>query len=133
MKNISVIFYFFISTPIIFAQIKPVAAPPATVEGIVANEREELLIGATLFWKDTKTGAVTDTAGRFSLPARAQEATLVVQYVGYTPAEVQVLPGETNLWIEVKGVVELKQVTVTGHGFDSRVSMLGARDRKSVV
>jgi len=104
--------------------------PPLT--GLVTNDLEELLIGASVFWKDTKIGTVTDTAGRFSLPARDGEATLVIQYVGHTPAEVQVLPGENNLWIEVSGIKQLEAVTVTGHGFDNHVSTLETRNVESI-
>ena len=67
--------------------------------GIVTNEKEELLIGASVYWADTKVGTVTDTAGRFSLAPRDKEATLVVSYVGYTPAQVQVLPEEKSIWL----------------------------------
>lgn len=97
---------------------------PTMLTGMVTNDKEELLIGASVFWKDTKQGAVTDTAGHFSLPTRQTEATLVVSYIGYTPAETQVLPGENNLWIEVNGIRELQQVTVTGAQFGSHVSTL---------
>lgn len=105
---------------------------PAPLTGLVTNEREELLIGASVYWKDTKKGAVTDTSGRFSVPSRTEEATLVVSYIGYNPAEVQVLPGENNLWIEVTGIAELKQVTISEHGFDNRVSMLDPRNVESI-
>ena len=47
--------------------------PAALLKGIVTNEHEELLVGATVFWKDTKAGTVTDTSGRFTLPTRSAE------------------------------------------------------------
>jgi len=106
--------------------------PASNLTGIVTDDREELLIGATVFWKDTKTGTVTDTSGRFSLPARDVEATLVVQYVGHSPAEVQVLPTENNLWIEVTGIARIQEVTVSGHGFDNHVSTLETRNVESI-
>ena len=46
------------------------------ITGIVTNEKEELLIGALVFWKDTKQGTVTDPEGHFSIPARDVVATL---------------------------------------------------------
>lgn len=113
------------------AQTEPATAP-TRLQGIVTNEREELLIGATVFWKNSKDGTITDTSGRFSLPLRKQEATLVVSYVGYAPAEVQVLPEENNLWIEVKGITELQQVIVSEKEFGNRVSMLDPRNVESI-
>lgn len=98
------------------------------LKGMVTNENEELLIGASVFWKDTKQGTLTDTSGRFSLPARKVEATLVVNYIGYTSAEVQVLPGENNIWVEVSGIHHLQQITVNGTQFDSHVSTLETRN-----
>lgn len=109
------------------------AQNPQTLKGIVTNEQEELLIGASVFWKDTKIGTVTDTVGRFSLPSRDAEATLVVQYVGHTPAEVQVLPAENNLWIEVSGITQLQEVTVSEHGFDNKISTLETRNVESIT
>ncbi len=100
--------------------------------GLVTNDRNELLIGATVHWKGETTGTITDTSGHFSLPARAQTATLVVLYVGYSPAEVEVLPSENNLWIEVSGVTELKTVTVTEHTFGNTVSVLDPRNIESI-
>lgn len=109
------------------------AQNPKTLKGIVTNEHEELLVGASVFWKDTKIGTVTDTAGRFSLPARDVEATLVVQYVGHPPAEVQVFPAENNLWIEVSGISQLQEVTVSDHGFDNKMSTLETRNVESIT
>jgi outer membrane receptor for ferrienterochelin and colicins len=102
--------------------------PVGQLIGLVTNDQDERLIGASVYWKDSKVGTVTDTAGRFQIPARTTESTLVVQYVGYTPAEVQVLPSENNLWIEIKGITELKQVTVSEHSFGNSVSTLDIRN-----
>ena len=113
-------------TPSLFSQ----NLPPLT--GLVTNDRDELLIGATVFWKGEKIGTVTDTSGRFSLPARPQAAVLVVQYVGSAPAEVEVLPTENNLWIAVAGVTELNTVTVTEHTFGNTVSILDPHNVESI-
>ncbi|MBL7780572.1 MAG: TonB-dependent receptor [Saprospiraceae bacterium] len=109
-------------TSALFSQNTP------ALTGMVTNDKEELLIGASVYWKDTRQGTVTDTSGYFSLPSRTQESTLVISYVGYNPAEIQVLPGENNLWVEVTGVHELQQVVVSGQQFDSHVSTLETRN-----
>ncbi len=105
---------------------------PQPLTGLVTNDNEEILVGATIYWKDSRVGARTDTTGRFNIPARPDAATLVVQYVGYPPAEVQVLPGENNLWIEVSGINQLHEVTVEAHGFDNRVSTIETRNVESI-
>ena len=104
----------------------------ARIFGIVTNEKEELLIGATVLWADTKQGTVTDTLGRFWLPRRDREATLIVRYVGYSDASVAVLPQEDSLWVEIKGVTQLQQVTISEHSFDNRVSTLETRNVESI-
>lgn len=106
--------------------------PANMLTGIVTNEKEELLIGASVFWKDTQKGTVTDLEGRFSIALRNETATLVVNYVGYTPAEVQVAPGENKLWIEVTGIKQLQEVTVRGKGFGNQVSTLDPRNVESI-
>lgn len=104
------------------------AQAPKRIFGIVTNEKEELLVGATVRWDGTQLGAITDTLGRFWLPHQDKEAKLIVQYVGYTPAEVQVLPHEDSLWIEVSGVTALHEVTISEKGFDTRISTLETRN-----
>jgi len=105
---------------------------PSALTGLVTNDRDELLIGATIYWKGDTTGAITDTSGHFSLPAHPQTGTLVVKYVGYSPVEVEVLPTENNLWIEVSGVTELQTVTVSEHTFGNSVSVLDPHNVESI-
>ncbi len=127
-KILSLAFGLLVSINILSAQ-----KPATMLTGVVTNEKEELLIGASVFWKDTQKGSVTDVEGRFSIPLRTTEATLVVNYVGYTPAEVQVLPGENNLWVEVKGIQQLQEVTIQGKGFDNHVSTLDPRNVERIT
>jgi outer membrane receptor for ferrienterochelin and colicins len=102
------------------------------IKGLVTNEKEELLIGATISWKDTTAGTIADTAGRFSIIARTKRAILVVKYFGYNPVEVEVLPGENNLWIEVRGANQLKQVTIEEQSFGNSMSTLETRNVESI-
>ncbi len=103
-----------------------------TLYGIVTNELDEVLIGAVVRWADTTSGTTTDTLGRFWLPKRSQEATLLIQYPGYKPAEVSVLPHEDSLWIEVHGVHQLQEVVVHEHRFDTRISTLDPRNMERI-
>lgn len=124
MKQL-ICFLIFLS-PIVLSAQNPTA--PKRLFGIVTNENDELLVGAAVRWAGTTLGTFTDTLGRFWLPHQDREATLQVQYVGYTTAEVQVLPHEDSLWIEVSGVSQLQEVTVSEKGFDTRVSTIETRN-----
>lgn len=101
--------------------------------GMVTNQQEETLIGASVYWKDTRQGAVTDTAGYFRLPLRHDTATLIVHYAGYPLQEVTVLPGENNLWVEVSGASQLKEVTVQGATFGTKLSTIETRNIESIT
>ncbi len=127
MKKILVLsgLLFCIFTPHLFSQ-------NSRLYGIVTNEKEELLIGATVQWKGTTTGTVTDTLGRFWLPRQEKPAMLVVHYVGYQPAEVSILPQEDSVWVEVSGVIALQGVTVSATGFDNAVSTIDPRNVESI-
>jgi len=126
MKKIIFFFAFSLSIHALFAQT------PEKLTGIVTNDREELLIGATVLWEDTKQGAITDTIGRFTLPLRNTKGTLVVTYLGHDPAKIDVEVGENNLWIEVSGVTALKEVTVSAHSFGNAFSTLEVRNIESI-
>ena len=143
MKNIIALLGVLLGLSPVFAQTDPAspnkkaaeakAGAATTISGIVTNEKEELLIGASVFWKDTKEGTVTDAEGRFVLAGRSQAGILVVNYVGYTSAEVEVLPGEEKIWIEVTGIAQLKEVTVQGKGFDTHISTLGVHNVERIT
>ena len=105
---------------------------PAPLHGLVTNEKEELLVGASVYWKDTHTGTITDTSGYFNLPARPEGGTLVVQYFNYPVSEVVVLSGENNLWIEITGSSQLKEVQVSEQQFGNSVSTLETRNLESI-
>ena len=101
------------------------------ISGIVTNVKAELLIGASVFWEDSKVGTTTDVDGKFVLPARKKERTLVVQYAGHTPAQIQVLPGEDSLWIEIEGIT-LSEITVSEKQFDNSFSTIETRNVESI-
>ncbi|MCB0531985.1 MAG: TonB-dependent receptor [Lewinellaceae bacterium] len=103
-----------------------------TVYGIVTNEKEELLIGATVQWAGTLIGTITDTLGRFWIPRQAKAAKLQVTYVGYDPAQVEILPHEDSIWVEVMGITQIKEVTVSDDRFDTHVSTLETRNVESI-
>ncbi|HNL38429.1 MAG TPA: carboxypeptidase-like regulatory domain-containing protein, partial [Saprospiraceae bacterium] len=126
MKNIIVLtgLFLLLSGPSLFSQQK--------LYGIVTNEREELLVGATVHWKGTSVGAITDTLGRFYLPHPDTAAVLMVHYIGYNPVEVNILPEEDSVWVEISGVVALQIVTVSAAGFDNAVSTLHTRNVESI-
>lgn len=119
---------------IIIFSISTLSAQDAkrTIYGIVTNEKDELLVGASVYWKDRKNGTTTDADGGFHIPARKKADSLFVQYVGYQLSAVQVLPGEDSLWIVITELAQLKTVDVTAHGFGNSISTLDPRNVESI-
>lgn len=67
-------------------------AQNASVQGTVVDENGEPVIGASVFIKGTKTGAVTDIDGKFSIKSSVGK-TLVITYVGYEKSEAKAKDG----------------------------------------
>ena len=105
-------------------QLTAQTTTPKTIYGIVTNDKDELLIGASVFWKDRSTGTNTDVNGAFHIAAKSKPDSLMVQYVGYQISTVEVLPGEDSLWIVIEGVTELKTVDITEHRFGNSISTI---------
>jgi hypothetical protein len=97
-----------------------------TVKGKVVDENGESLPGATVQQKGTSHGVVTDIDGNFSISVPS-DATLVVSYVGYKSAEVNV-GGKNNLGniMLASEIQELEQVVVIGYGTQRKVDLTGS-------
>jgi TonB-linked SusC/RagA family outer membrane protein len=79
---------------------------------VVSQEDGQPIIGASVFVKGTKTGAVTDTDGKFSLSAGKSNPTIVVSYIGMKTQEIR---GSENMKITLVPDNEtLQEVVVTG-------------------
>ena len=60
------------------------------IKGKVTDQKGEPLIGASVMYKGTNIGTVTDVNGEFSLLKKAENKQLTAQYIGYDPVEVPV-------------------------------------------
>lgn len=96
-----------------------------TVKGIVIDETDIPLIGATVQVKGGQAGAATDLDGNFTLTVN-KNATLVVSYIGYLTQEVKV-QGKNQLTIKlVPDSKTLDEVVVVGYGTQKKVNLTGA-------
>jgi len=68
----------------------------AVLKGVVKNDADELLTGATVSVKNTKLVAVTKD-GTFELRNVPEGATLRITYVGYTAVEIKLNPGQVEV------------------------------------
>ena len=101
------------------------ALAQGTITGTVNDEAGEPIIGASVKVQGTKTGAVTDFNGNFSVQADAN-ATLIISYIGYTSATVKV-NGRNNIVVSLQEDAQtLSDVVVIGYGVQKKSDLTGA-------
>ena len=87
------------------------------VKGIVKDDTDEPLIGATVMVKGTNEGTVTDVDGAFALTTDAMNPVIIVSYIGYETQEINV-SGRTflNVKMSISSSVSIQEVVVTAMG-----------------
>lgn len=95
------------------------------IQGIVSDENDEGLPGATIIIKGTTIGTVTDINGEFSLKA-FPDTLIIVSYSGYERQEISI-DNQTILNIKLTPDVEtLKEVVVVGYGAQEKINITGS-------
>lgn len=96
-----------------------------TVKGIITDETGEPMIGVTVRVKGSKTAAVTDMDGKFSIAAGAGDQ-LEVSYIGYATQTVSASNTQLNIQMKPDSATELDDVVVIGYGTMKRRDLTGA-------
>lgn len=100
-------------------------AQQITVQGVVKDQTDETVIGASVMEKGTTNGTITGIDGDFSLNM-SPNGTLVVSFVGYKTQEVQV-KGQKQLQVVLSEDAEmLDEVVVIGYGTMKKSDLTGA-------
>ena len=100
-------------------------AQKISIKGVVIDENDQPLIGATVQVKNSNTGAATDFDGNFELKV-TPKSTLIVKYIGYKDQEVKVR-GEQTLKIKmVPDYAQLDEVVVVGYGAMKKSDLTGS-------
>lgn len=101
-------------------------AQTKSVTGTVVDENGEPVISANVVVQGTKMGTVTDYDGNFALNNIADNAVLLISYVGYVTEEVSVA-GKSVINVTLKENRELlDEVVVVGYGTVKRKDLTGA-------
>lgn len=96
-----------------------------TVSGVILDETDAPLIGATVQVKNTQKGVITDLDGKYSIKA-GSNATLVVSYIGYKTQELKV-KGQKKLNIKMESDnAMLDEVVVVGYGSMKKSDLTGS-------
>ena len=100
-------------------------AQEITINGVVIDETDTPLIGATVQVKNTQKGVVTDFDGKFSIKANSN-ATLIISYIGYKNQEIKI-KGQKNLNIKLEpDNAMLDEVIVVVYGSMKKSDLTGS-------
>ncbi|MDE6400160.1 MAG: SusC/RagA family TonB-linked outer membrane protein, partial [Muribaculaceae bacterium] len=96
-------------------------AQDVSVSGrVVSSPDGEPVIGASVLVKGTSRGTATDIDGMFSIKAPAG-ATLLVNYLGYTPKEIKVKGDMSDILVNlIEDSQILDEVVVVGYGVQKK-------------
>ncbi len=95
------------------------------ISGKITDENGEGLPGASIVVKGTAQGSTTDLDGNYKLSV-AEDAVLVISYIGYVTTEVPV-GGRTVIDLQmVQDAAQLEEIVVVGYGEQKKVNLTGS-------
>lgn len=86
------------------------------IKGRVTDEKGEPIIGASVAYKGTNIGTITNMNGEFSLVKKDDKKRLTAQFIGYDPVEIRVDTSRTMLIAMNENKQALNEVVVVGYG-----------------
>lgn len=99
---------------------------PATVSGIVTDEENSPIIGATVVIKGTNTGTTTGIDGEFKLVSVHKNAVLIISYIGYKTLEIPIGNKSTIEIVLQENAVEIDEVVIVAYGAQKKETLTGA-------
>lgn len=97
-----------------------------TVSGVIKDDTNSPLPGASVVAKGSSIGTETDFDGNFSLEVPAGTTALVVSYLGFKTTEVNIV-GKTSITLSLEAdAAALDEVVVVGYGTAKRSDLTGA-------
>ncbi len=98
--------------------------------GTVVDNTGEPVIGAIVRWNESPSSGVTDIDGKFSVVKIEGNNLLLVSYVGYKTAKVDVTKAKSGLTITLEDDVQsLDEMVVIGYGLQKKESITGSVEK----
>lgn len=94
------------------------------VQGVVTDDDDLSLPGATVVVKGTTIGTATNMDGEFTLEAKSPNDTLVFSFVGFATQEIPI-KGRATINVVLSSGQELKELVVTALGMKREEKALG--------
>lgn len=86
------------------------------LQGLVKDEQENPIIGASIQLKNTGTGVITDLDGLFQIQVTDKNSVIVISYIGYVTQEISV-GDRSSITVQLKeDTKSLEEVVVTAFG-----------------
>ncbi|MCW3786709.1 SusC/RagA family TonB-linked outer membrane protein [Plebeiibacterium sediminum] len=96
------------------------------ITGVVTDEQDEPVVGATVVVEGTTVGIITDFNGEFSLNVPNDATTLVISFIGLQTQNIA-LAGKTTFKVVLAAETELlEDVIVVGYGQQKKESVVGS-------
>lgn len=114
----------------LFLLLMPAASARAqdgtTVTGVVVDENNLPVVGASVLVKNTVNGVSTGVDGSYTISLDDAASVLVFSFLGYTPQEVAVA-NRTRIDIQLlPDSKQVEEVVVVGYGVQKKESVVGA-------
>lgn len=104
-----------LSVLLVLAGVATAWAAPKTVKGVVLDQSNQPVIGASVQVNGTTTGAVTDFDGNYELKNVPDNAVITFSYIGMKTKEVKATDTTINVTLE-DDLQKLDEVVVIGYG-----------------
>ena len=98
------------------AKVAAVLPQNNMIKGRVTDKKGEPIIGASVAYKGTNIGTITNMNGEFSLVKKDDKKQLTAQFIGYDPVEIRVDTSRTMLIAMNENQQALNEVVVVGYG-----------------
>lgn len=116
----------FISFVLFLTCILGAFAQSISIKGVVLDEFDEGLPGASIAIKGTTTGVITDADGNFTLQVPSEKSSLVISFIGYEPKTVLV-GKQRDLKIKLDDTSQMvDEVLVVGYATQRKINITGA-------
>ena len=97
------------------AKVATILPQKNMIKGRVTDEKGEPLIGASVTYKGTNIGTITNMNGEFSLVKKDDKKRLTAQFIGYDPVEIRIDTSRTMLIAMNENKQALNEVVVVGY------------------
>lgn len=96
------------------------------IQGKVLDDKGLALFGASVLWKGTKIGAITNAQGHYTIRLPQKSGTLIFKFMGYNAKE-EIIAGRTIINVSLsEDDSKLKEVVVVGYATKDKASVTGA-------